>query len=305
LHDTPDIAPSPEWADAWDGHELRELSRQRSSGTIRNRKCVVMIMARHFTAQGITDPAAVTKQQLNRYLLAQYQDRKPGGRVALFATVRVFFGWLAEEYQVPDPMAGIPRPKGGTEPVPVMTPGDLPAVLRACKDPASEALTRRNEALVWTMLETGLRRFEMTSLDLSDVDLKARTVQVRRGKGGKARTAVLGDASSQAIWKYLRHRGRQDGPLFLSRIGDRMTPSGLSQVVSRIARRSGVAIRPHAFRHSWAHYALSAGIGESNIMQLAGWSDANMLRRYGAQLATERAVAAGRAIQVGQVMRAR
>ena len=40
-------------------------------------------------------------------------------------------------------------------------------------------------------------------------------------------------------------------------------------------------------------------------MQLAGWSDANMLRRYGAVLAQERAIAAGRGIQVGRVLRGR
>jgi integrase len=59
------------------------------------------------------------------------------------------------------------------------------------------------------------------------------------------------------------------------------------------------------FRHSWAHYSLAAGVGESNLMQLAGWSSADMLRRYGAVLAQERAIAAARAVQVGQVMRAR
>ena len=38
-------------------------------------------------------------------------------------------------------------------------------------------------------------------------------------------------------------------------------------------------------------------------MQLAGWSMPSMLRRYGAVLAQERAIAAGRAVQVGKVMR--
>jgi hypothetical protein len=47
---TPDITPSDKWLDAWGGCELRELSKGRSPHTIRNRKCVVMIMARHLTA---------------------------------------------------------------------------------------------------------------------------------------------------------------------------------------------------------------------------------------------------------------
>src|SRR6266487_3070445 len=122
---TPDIDPSPAWTDAWDGSELHELSKGRRPHTTRNRKCVVMIMARHLTAQGITDPGALTKAQLNRYLLAQYQDRKPGGRLALYQAVKVFFDWLAAEYEVPNPIAGIPRPKGGSEPVPVVQPDQI------------------------------------------------------------------------------------------------------------------------------------------------------------------------------------
>ena len=143
----PDITPFPEWADAWDGHELRELSRERSRNTIANKKCVIMIMARHFTAEGATDPTAVTKTQVNRYLLRQYADRKPGGRVALYQTVKSFFDWMAAEYETANPMAGIPRPRGGAEPVPVVQPDELPALLRACK--ASTALgTARNTAII-------------------------------------------------------------------------------------------------------------------------------------------------------------
>jgi hypothetical protein len=46
--------------------------------------------------------------------------------------------------------------------------------------------------------------------------------------------------------------------------------------------------------------SFAADLGESSLMQLAGWSDANMLRRYGAVLAQERAIAAGRAVRPGR-----
>jgi hypothetical protein len=39
---------------------------------------------------------------------------------------------------------------------------------------------------------------------------------------------------------------------------------------------------------------------EHDVMQLAGWSSLKMLDRYGAAQAQERAIAAGRAIQVGK-----
>ena len=38
-------------------------------------------------------------------------------------------------------------------------------------------------------------------------------------------------------------------------------------------------------------------------MRLAGWSSRAMIDRYGSQLAQERAIIAGRQIQVGRIMR--
>jgi hypothetical protein len=45
-------------------------------------------------------------------------------------------------------------------------------------------------------------------------------------------------------------------------------------------------------------------IGETDLLQLGGWSSSDMLRRYGAVMAQERAIAHGRAVQVGQRMKA-
>ena len=300
---TPDITPSAEWQDAIDGLELHELSCQRKSSTIRNKKCTITILARHMTAEGITDPTTVTKAQVNRYLLRAYTDRKPGGRVVLYQVIKSFFGFVAAEYEVPDPTAGLPRPKAGVEPVPLVKPEELPAILAACKD-KTKVGTARNTAIVWLLIESGLRRMEVAGLDLADVSLRERTVTIRRGKGGKARISVFGDDASQAIWRYLRLRGREDGPLFVSEHGGRLTPSGLSQIIGRISKRSGVRVRPHMFRHTWTHSNLAAGLGESAIITLAGWSSSDMLRRYGAVMAQERAIAAGLQVQVGKFMRA-
>ena len=178
----PDITPSPGWLDAWEGYELAELSRGRSANTIRNKKSAVLIMARRFTADGTADPTAVTRAQVNRYLLRDYADRKPGGRVVLYQVVKSFFDWLAAEYETENPVKGIPRPKGAAEPVPVVKAEDIGKILAACKDKTA-ALTARNTAITWLLIESGLRRFEVTALDLADVDLKARTVTVRKGKG--------------------------------------------------------------------------------------------------------------------------
>jgi integrase len=75
-------------------------------------------------------------------------------------------------------MAGIDRPKGKPAMVAVPTEADIEAVLKGCTGgTAQEAV--RNRALVRLMLESGIRRFELSALDYEDLDLKARTVMIK------------------------------------------------------------------------------------------------------------------------------
>lgn len=78
------------WQDAWEGFELTLMSQQRSPLTIRNARSVVTLLTRHMTSQG-TEPAEVTKSILNKFLLAQYKDREPGGQVAFFQQLKNFW----------------------------------------------------------------------------------------------------------------------------------------------------------------------------------------------------------------------
>ncbi len=298
----PSTPPSAAWQEAWQSYELLLISLERSQCTIRNKRSEVAVMSRYFTSIGL-DPADVTKASLTKYLVSSYQGRKPGGKVAHHQAAKSFWSWYAEEYGTPSPAEGIQRPKGASEAVPIVKPEDFGAVLKACEDKTAK-LTKRNEAMVWLMVESGLRRFEVTALDVSDMDLKARTVMVRNGKGGKARLSVFGPDTALALMRWLRLRGHEDGPLFTSHMGGgALTPGGLTQVLKRVKRRSGVEVRPHMMRHTWAHLSLAAGVQEHDLMTLAGWSSTSMLGRYGAVAAQDRAIAAGHAAAVGKAMK--
>ncbi|MCX6866560.1 MAG: tyrosine-type recombinase/integrase [Verrucomicrobia bacterium] len=50
---------------------------------------------------------------------------------------------------------------------------------------------------------TGVRRTEMTRLDHGDFDPSARTLLVRKGKGGKSRLLPVGERAAWWLEKYL------------------------------------------------------------------------------------------------------
>lgn len=293
------------WRIALEGFELDQLALDRSPKSIRNRLSTMSLFARWASAQKI-EPGDMAKVVMKSYLVVQIKCRKGSGAGTLYQDLKVFWDWYAREYETVSPMTGIPRPKGKSRTVPVLRPAQLKKVLDACKAKGDPWYTARDTALVWLLLESGLRRAELAAANVEDVDLKAHTIAVVRGKNGKARIAVFGDDTAGALWRWTKRLGRKDGPLFISRFDTRITLSGVGDILHRLGdETAGVPLRPHMLRHAATHYALESGAREGDLMEVMGWSSSAMLRTYGAELKQERAIAAMRAHPVGKVLRER
>ena len=82
----------------------------------------------------------------------------------------------------------------------------------------------RDRCILKTLAQTAMRRFELASLDIRDVDFERGVIHIRESKEGKARTIP----ASEGLLEDLRHL------LGSPKKGPTPTPEGISLTLSRL-----------------------------------------------------------------------
>jgi integrase/recombinase XerC len=200
------------------------------------------------------------------------------------AALKSFFAWAAHNHlTTSDPAAVLNSPKVDRKLPPTLHTAQVDRfmdALRAAIDQAetahSQAVARRDLAIVEVLYSTGIRVSELCGLELSGIDRDRGTVQVL-GKGNKQRTVPIGGPALRAIDDWITRRGllakiAAGQAVFVGDRGGRIDP----RVVRRIVHHALTlvpdtpALGPHGLRHAMATHLLEGGADLRSVQEILG-----------------------------------
>ncbi|MEU8199420.1 tyrosine-type recombinase/integrase [Microbispora amethystogenes] len=243
----------------------------------------------------------VTRHHIQGWMTSLLETNKASYANNQYRSIQQYWNWWAEAEDLPNPMQKLKPPTVPEQPVDVLRKEQLGALLKSCQ--GREFINRRDLAIIYIFMDSGVRRAELVGLTVDDVDLDMREIRVL-GKGRRHRVVTIGRRAAVAIDRYLRERARQkwaDRPELWLAEKNRgvLTKWGVREMLERRGKAVGIdGLHPHMLRHSWAHYN-KQNLSEEELMRLAGWRSRVMVDRYGASLAEERAREAGKRRPLG------
>ena len=235
--------------------------------------------------------ATLDEMTIRRFIL--YLQERPGlkGEKASSHTVynrvnalKSFFGWLfAKGYTKEHRLEDLKQPKTSQVIVEPLTEQEIGRVLSVMD--TKTVLGARNTAIVWLMLDTGLRLSEVSTLKEADMHLNEQYQKVM-GKGSKERMVAFGVRCQAVLMQYYLHFRPQpacDGvdTFFLTIDGYPMTADSIRSVIKRLAKSSGVRrLHAHLLRHTYATRFLINGGDVFTLKHNLGHATLTMVQNY-------------------------
>lgn len=194
-----------------------------------------------------------------------------------FRAIRAFYNWaLRDGYLSQSPCHGLNAPK---VPKKILPRPNISEILKLI-----EVTNKvRDKAIISLFFDTGMRLNELANIKLVNINWNNNTIRVW-GKGGKERLIKFGDKSATYLRQYLDNNINQKGNTWS------LNPSGISIMLRRLERKTGIKCNPHSFRHAWAIESIKHGVNLLDVQVLGGWDSLEMVKHYAQEINSEDAI---------------
>ena len=230
-------------------------------------------------------PEQGRKEDLLAYLAyLRAKGQRQSSMTATFVSLSSWFEYLVESGELPsNPIPAIQKRylrnyKDEIQERQLISVEDAGRMVRATID-------TRDRAILLVFLKTGIRRNELITLDLEDLDLEGMSLVLKPTAKRSNRKVFFDDETRRALVRWLKSREMRfkkgdHSALFISAKGTRLQSTGVDTLVREAAMRVGLydknstklddKFTPHCCRHWNATFLLRAGMPREFVKWLRG-----------------------------------
>lgn len=235
----------------------------------------------------------LTLQHVQQYQL--YIDIKPSETCAgkkltkrtvqtYMRHIKVFLKFCHKEGYMLEPIhEKVKLPKAERPVIEILTDEEIEVILATFTKSESGL---RNKALIYLMLDSGLRLSEVSGIKTSNINFDRGYLKVF-GKGRKERIVPLGLKVRRAMLAYVHKRRaadelEDDQYFFLTKERKPLTPDCVRNLMGRLKKKTGISrLHAHLFRHTFATNFLVYGLGDVyELSRLLGHSQLQITEKY-------------------------
>jgi len=145
----------------------------------------------------------------------------------------------------------------------------------------------RDKTILEVLYSTGIRRAELTGMNIDDLNLLGRSVRIY-GKGSKERILPLGKHAARWLEKYINGprklfiAEKKSKAVWINYRGKQLSEQSVRIIVKKYIRRAGLnnKITTHTLRRTCATHMLRNGAHPSMVSMLLGHADLRTLSHY-------------------------
>ena len=228
------------------------------------------------------DLLLVDKKDIEKYVRSLNKSSKTISHV--ISSLKSFYNYYMRMGNIKsNPTDEIDRPKIEKKIPEFLTLEEVSSLLNFEVNNEFEA---RNKAILELLYSSGLRISELTSLELSNIDLDECLVRVM-GKGSKERIVPLGDYAIDALKEYIYFyrpmlNKNNSSYVFLNNRGGVLSRQFIFKVIKEECIKKGIRknVSPHTLRHTFATHLLKNGADLRIIQELLGHENLSTTQIY-------------------------
>ena len=234
--------------------------------------------------RGLFYPDQITRTILESYQRWLWRYRKKNDKPLGISTqrqrlggVKNIFAWLCKKHVLEaNPASEIELPRSEKRlQIEALSRSDVETVLGM--PDINDPLGIRDRAMLELFYSTGIRRSELTGIEIGDLKREKRLLTVH-GKGRKDRVVPVGTRAMQWVEKYIEHVRHllvinpDAQALFLSGYGEAFNPDVLGRKIVQYIKKADIGRSggAHLLRHTCATHMLEGGADIRYIQQLLG-----------------------------------